>query len=109
MIKGRPPRLKQIFHSYDPPLYFVTLCTIHREKIGCFDGVHRAFEAYIRRARDEFDVAVGRYVTMPDHLHFFVRGGDNFNLPQARNFNLARSYQKNARYGNRAFWSHFAQ
>jgi putative transposase len=82
MIKGRPPRLKQIFHSYDPPLYFVTLCTIHREKIGCFDGVHRAFEAYICRARDEFDVAVGRYVTMPDHLHFFVRGGDNFNLPQ---------------------------
>jgi len=82
VIKGRPPRLKQIFHTYDPPLYFVTLVQFHRQKIGCLDGAHRAFEAYIRRARDEFDIAVGRYVMMPDHLHFFVRGGDNFNLSQ---------------------------
>jgi len=82
MIKGRPPRLGQIFQTYDPPLYFITICAIHRQKIGDLEAAHHAFEAYICRARDEFDVAVGRYVMMPDHLHFFVRGGDNFNLPQ---------------------------
>jgi REP-associated tyrosine transposase len=79
-IKGRPPRLKQIFHTYDPPLYFVTMCTIHRQKISDLRTAHHVFESYIRRARDEFSIAVGRYVIMPDHVHFFVRGNDDFNL-----------------------------
>ena len=82
MIKGRPPRLQQIFQTYDPPLFFVTICTIRRQKIGNLEAAHRAFEAYIRRARDEFGVAVGRYVMMPDHMHLFVRGGDDFKLAQ---------------------------
>ena len=82
MIKGRPPRLGQIFQTYDPPLYFITICTIHRRKITNLGAAYRAFEAYIRRARDEFGVAVGRYVMMPDNVHFFVRGSDDFNLAQ---------------------------
>ncbi len=78
MIKGRPPRLEQIFQTYDPPLFFVTICTIHPQEIEDLEAAHHAFEAYIPRARDEFGVAVGRYVIMPDHVHFFVRGGDDF-------------------------------
>ncbi|MEN3368597.1 MAG: REP-associated tyrosine transposase [Verrucomicrobiota bacterium] len=31
---------------------------------------------------ESFNIAVGRYVIMPDHLHFFVRGGDDFLLPE---------------------------
>jgi putative transposase len=81
-IKGRPPRLGQIFHTYDPPLYFTTICTIHRQKIGDLGTAQRAFECYIRRARDEFGVAVGKYLIMPDHVHFFVRGSDDFKLAQ---------------------------
>ena len=81
-IKGRPPRLGQIFQTYDPPLYFITICTIHRHKIRDLDTAFRAFESYARRGRDEFGIAVGRYVIMPDHLHFFVRGSDDFNLAQ---------------------------
>ena len=46
------------------------------------EAAHQAFEAYVRRARDEFGVAVGRYLIMPDHMHFFVRGGDDFKLAQ---------------------------
>ena len=42
--------------------------------------MHRAFERYVRRARDEFGVAVGRYVIMPNHVHFFVRGSNDFKL-----------------------------
>ncbi len=75
MIKGRPPRLEQIFQTYVPPLFFVTICTIHRQKIGDLEAAHHAFEAYVRRARDEFGVGVGRYLIMPDHMHLFVRGG----------------------------------
>lgn len=82
MIKGRPPRLGQIFQTYDPPLFFVTICTIHRKRIGDLEAAHRAFEVYSCRARDEFGVVVGRYVMMPDHMHFFVRGGDDFKLAQ---------------------------
>ena len=81
-IKGRPPRLEQIFQTYDPPLYFITICTIHRQKIRDLGTAYRAFECYVRRARDDFGVAVGRYVIMPDHLHFFVRGNNDFNLAQ---------------------------
>jgi REP element-mobilizing transposase RayT len=29
-----------------------------------------------------FNVAVGRYVIMPDHLHLFVRGGPEFRLSE---------------------------
>ena len=76
-IEGRPPRLGQIFQTYDPPLYFLTICTIHRQKIKDLDAAHRAFQSYVRRARDEFGVAVGKYVMMAEHLHFFVRGRDN--------------------------------
>jgi putative transposase len=32
------------------------------------------------RAEDNFNVAVGRYVIMPDHVHLFVRGDYNFRL-----------------------------
>jgi len=82
IIKGRPPRLGQIFRTYVPPLFFVTICTIHRQKIRDLGTAHRAFESYIRRGRDEFGVGVGRYLIMPDHMHLFVRGGDDFELAQ---------------------------
>jgi len=78
--QGRPPRLGQIFQTYDPPLYFITICTMHRQKIRDVDAAHHTFEDYVRRARDEFGVAVGKYVIMPDHLHFFVRGTADFQL-----------------------------
>ena len=82
MIKDRPPRLEQIFQTYDPPLYFVTICTIHRRKIDDLEMAHQAFQKYIRRGLNEFGLAVGRYVIMPDHMHFFIRGADDFNLAQ---------------------------
>lgn len=81
-MKGRPPRLEQIFQTYDPPLFFVTVCTLHRRKIEDLETAYRVFEAYVRRARDQFGVAVVKYVLMPDHVHLFVRGGHDFKLAQ---------------------------
>jgi putative transposase len=80
MIKGRPPRLAQMFQSYDAPLFFVTMCTLHRRKIPSLEAAHKALLLYGTQATKEFNVALGRYVIMPDHLHFFVRGDQNFLL-----------------------------
>jgi putative transposase len=80
MIKGRPPRLSQIFQSYDAPLFFVTICTLHRRKIPSLRTTQQALALYGMRATSEFNVALGRYVIMPDHLHFFVRGDRSFAL-----------------------------
>jgi len=80
MIKGRPPRLSQIFQSYDAPLSFVTVCTLHRRRFPSLKTAQEALVVYGTRAISEFNVALGRYVIMPDHLHFFVRGDRNFVL-----------------------------
>ena len=80
MIKKRPPRLQQIFQSYNPPLFFVTICTAHRRKIDRLETAHEAFRKYALKGVEEFNVGVGRYVIMPDHMHFFVRGDNRFDL-----------------------------
>ena len=80
VIKGRPPRLDCIFPSYDSPLFFVTFCTFHRRKIEPIGVAHTSFLRYAQRARDELNVAVGRYVVMPDHVHLFVQGDRAFRL-----------------------------
>ena len=80
VIKKRPPRLQQIFQSYDPPLFFVTICTFHQRKIDRLDTTHETFRKYALKGVEEFNVGVGRYVIMPDHVHFFVRGDNQFDL-----------------------------
>jgi REP element-mobilizing transposase RayT len=59
----RPLRLTRVFDSR--PLYF---------------EIHSAFILFAGRAERDFNVAVGRHVIMPDHIHLFVRGGADFKL-----------------------------
>jgi putative transposase len=66
----QPPRLGRLFDNVRP-LYFVTFNTSKRESILARDEVHEAFCMFCTRAQ-EHDVAVGRYVIMPDHIHLFV-------------------------------------
>jgi len=80
VIKGRPPRLPEIFQSIGQPLFFVTMCTLHRTKFTSLTVVQECLRQYAHRGTTEFNVAIGRYVVMPDHLHLFVRGDDNFVL-----------------------------
>ena len=81
MIKERPHRLDLIY--FRSPLFFVTFCTRNRAKISSLDLAQRAIENYGRLGILNFDVAIGRYVIMPDHVHlssevitvlFFQRG-----------------------------------
>jgi putative transposase len=81
MIKGRPPRLNPIFTRYDAPIFFVTACTLHRQKFPSLEETRDAFIRYAKRAQS-FNIAVGRYVMMPDHMHFFVCGDRQFVLSE---------------------------
>src|SRR5205823_13616071 len=66
----RPPRLGRLFDSVRP-FYFVTFNAYRRQSFLAYDEVHETFCAFSTKAK-EHDVAVGRYVIMPDHVHLFV-------------------------------------
>jgi REP element-mobilizing transposase RayT len=78
MIKDRPHRLDLIYVSQ--PLYFVTFATRDRKRIPSLDRAQAVLERYARHAIEKFDVALGRYVIMPDHVHLFVRGSRDLKL-----------------------------
>ena len=79
MSHNQPLRLDRIFQRYDPPLFFVTLCAARRRKVLANGRAHAAFVSYAKKGRDH-NVMVGRYVVMPDHMHFFVAGDHEFDL-----------------------------
>jgi REP element-mobilizing transposase RayT len=68
--RKRPPRLELLFSSVQP-FYFVTFNTHQRLKLLARPEIHEVFRLFSERA-EEHDVAVGRYVIMPDHVHLFV-------------------------------------
>jgi len=47
------------------PFYFMTFNTHHRAQLLARDEIHDAFCSFCERAQ-EHDIAVGRYVIMPD-------------------------------------------
>ena len=73
----RPPRIVSIRNF---PVWLVTFCTHRREPWLAQESVHIAFTTFARRAFDDFNIAVGRYVIMPDHIHLFVCGDHDFVL-----------------------------
>jgi len=71
MHPSRPPRLPQVWISR--PVFFVTSVTDHRAKILANPASARvlinAWQASLRL----YGWAVGEFVIMPDHVHFFCR------------------------------------
>lgn len=66
----RPPRLDRLFSSVRP-FYFVTFNTYKRRPILACAEINELFRSFCDRAED-YNIAVGRYVIMPDHIHLFV-------------------------------------
>jgi len=62
-------RLERIW--VDHPIYFVTTCTFRRKPILTSNGVAQILIDEWRHARDRHGWLIGRYVIMPDHVHFF--------------------------------------
>jgi REP element-mobilizing transposase RayT len=78
MIKDRPRRLDLIYTHQ--PLYFVTFATRDRRAIPSLNHAQIALHHYAQAGAAKFNVALGRYVMMPDHVHLFARGDRNFRL-----------------------------
>jgi len=53
------------------PIYFTTTCTYRRQAILTTDAVADILVNEWQTARERHGWAVGRYVIMPDHVHFF--------------------------------------
>src|SRR5205809_3852262 len=64
-------RLERVW--IDAPMYFVTTCTKNRNTVLARNEVAEILLEEWRGARDRHGWAVGRYVIMPDHVHFFCR------------------------------------
>jgi REP element-mobilizing transposase RayT len=64
-------------------IYFVTCCTASRQKVLATAQAHKAIRDAWQRVGDW---RVGRYVVMPDHVHFFI-------APLARDANLSKCIQ----------------
>jgi putative transposase len=77
MIKNRPRRF-DLFYIQEP-IFYITCCTRDRRPIRELGAAHDAFSRYGEHAT-QHNVAIGRYVLMPDHLHLFARGDANFLL-----------------------------
>jgi REP-associated tyrosine transposase len=66
----RPPRLGRLFDDVRP-FYFITFNTYNRQSLLARDEVHAEFCTFSIKAQER-NVAVGRYVIMPDHVHLFA-------------------------------------
>jgi putative transposase len=64
------------------PLYFITCCAYRRRSLFANESFHQAFVQFCKRAEIEHGIAVGRYVILPDHLHFFVSLGEHIPLAE---------------------------
>ncbi|MCC7519949.1 MAG: transposase [Verrucomicrobiae bacterium] len=64
--------MSTLFPEYDPPLYFVTICSFRRKALFHNPSFHVAFRAFCQEGHRAKGIAVGRYVIMPDHIHLFL-------------------------------------
>jgi putative transposase len=62
-------RLERIW--VDWPIYFITTCTSKRRSILASKEVAKILVDEWRNAHDRHGWAIGRYVILPDHVHFF--------------------------------------
>ena len=62
-------RLERVW--VESPVYFVTACTRQRRPILADDAVARILTDEWRAAEERHGWLVGRYVILPDHVHFF--------------------------------------
>jgi len=65
-------RLERVFDDVRGPLLFVTCCVKDRKPVLACNAAAAVLVAAWRTSPDAYGWAVGRYVVMPDHVHFFA-------------------------------------
>lgn len=71
--KGRKhlSRLDRIFPTLPGPVYFVTCCVRNRRPVLARPEIAGLLVSAWETSPDVYGWMVGRYVVMPDHLHFY--------------------------------------
>jgi putative transposase len=59
------------FRLIEYPVYFLTLCTAGRRPALANEAAVAVLRAEFESAPSRYGWSVGRFVAMPDHLHFF--------------------------------------
>jgi REP element-mobilizing transposase RayT len=62
-------RLERVW--VEPQIYLVTTCTHQRRAVLAADALAGELTRALREASEKTGWRVGRYVIMPDHIHFF--------------------------------------
>ncbi|MGJ8654394.1 MAG: REP-associated tyrosine transposase [Opitutaceae bacterium] len=75
MYPIRPPRI-QLFQGVRP-FYFITFNTAQRKPQLATMNFHQVFKEFAMTAYQKYQVSVGQYVIMPDHIHLFVSVPDH--------------------------------
>jgi len=106
----RVPRRLDIIFSRNP-IYFVTCCTYRRRPHLANDQFHAAFVTFAQSAQADSGIAVGRYVILPDHVHFFVTVPNDIKLGEwvgTLKRVLARAVERNSQdpVWQRGFFDH---
>ena len=65
----RPPRLENVWTKN--PTYFITTCVEQRMPVLASDEIRDILVGEWSTAFDRYSWAIGGYVIMPDHIHFF--------------------------------------
>jgi REP element-mobilizing transposase RayT len=80
-------------YKLDHPIFFITACTYKRLPILASSLVASILLDEWKNAKEKHNWVVGRYVIMPDHVHFFCTA-DNFDSSSNNNQSLSRFMQQ---------------
>ena len=67
-------RLERVFPRN--PVFFITTTTLNRKKALASDSVHEIFVEVWENCLEHYGWAIGPYVIMPEHVHFFAQAGN---------------------------------
>jgi len=80
-VRRHLQRLEQVW--VDAEIYLVTICTHERQPVLVSDPLARQLVSDLGDMAQRTGWRVGRYVIMPDHVHFFCwRGGESESLSE---------------------------
>lgn len=92
-MANRPPRLERLSAEYQVPLWFITFNTHRRAPLLANAAMHKRFLDFCAKAVER-QILVGRYVLMPDHVHLFVAGAQEFDLAAWVRITEAEPFQR---------------
>ena len=64
-------RLDEVRSDIKPEIFFITICTQRRRRILASPEMHKLLSTLFASVAEKKGWAVGRYIVMPDHVHFF--------------------------------------